>query len=75
MERWVAIVLALLIIVVGFFVVKKILDTSTDMPGVAGDAECRLKGGACKTGCAPGEETIDNVECSKEGELCCAKEK
>lgn len=50
MERWVAIVLGLLVVVVGFLVVQNIMDGTDNISDTGSDVECIVNGGSCVEG-------------------------
>ncbi len=70
MEKWVAIVLGLLVIVIGFIVIQNIQESVSTLPGIGQQAECQIRGGTCVElafGCS---ERIDETLCG-EGWVCC----
>ncbi len=69
MERWIAIVLGLLVIVIGFVVVQNITDATTGIGDTGSDVECLVQGGSCvEAGSCAGEEL---AYACREGRTCC----
>lgn len=69
MERWIAIILGLLVIVVGFVVVQNITDNQREIVDVGTGAECVVYGGSCTENC--GTETLDYA--CPQGQTCCLR--
>lgn len=70
MERWVAIILGLLIIVVGFVVVQNLNDAQGEITRTGSDAECLVKQGTCVDQCTA-DARID-AQCT-DGKICCER--
>lgn len=69
MERWIAIILGLLVIVIGFVIVQNIMDGQNQLVDSGNSFECALAGGVCtQESCA---EPLDTA-CPGE-QTCCAR--
>lgn len=70
MKKIVGLFMMVLVVVVGFFVVRSISDGVSGVPGISTSMECRFLDGTCV---AQGEcqgEVLSGVDCG-EGAVCC----
>ncbi len=70
MEKWVALVLALLVIGVGFAVVKNISKGINGSTAPVDSFACSQEGGSCKQSCGGAQQLTPSCG---DGMVCCAK--